>query len=164
MPIVMNNRQRMENVSTDLLKERGETILSVLGVDDAEVVITLVSDRRMTVLNRDFRGYRKTTDVLSFPIDRDDLPPGCPPMLGDVIISTQKARVQATARSKERNGTGYSFLDELTFLMIHGILHLVGFDHMDDEDAESMESRELELFRNFADIAPRVHHEAEEWN
>ena len=164
MPIVMNNRQRMENVPSALLRERGESILSKVGAQDAEVVITLVSDRRMAKLNFDFRGYRKTTDVLSFPIDASDLPPGYPKVLGDVIISTQRARLQAEVRAKERNGEGYSFLDELTFLMIHGILHLVGFDHMNDEEAEAMEKREMELFQSFVEIAPRAHHEGTSWN
>ena len=164
MSVVMNNRQRMEKVDSALLQERGEIILNLLDVADAEVVVTLVSDRRMTDLNSQFRGYNKTTDVLSFPMDEADVPPGFPQVLGDVIISAERARRQAEERATESNGSGYSLLDELTFLMIHGMLHLVGFDHMNTGEAEVMEKRELEIFRVFSNIAPRAHHEREEWN
>ena len=164
MSVVMNNRQRMEKVDSNLLQERGEAILQLLEAANAEVVVTLVSDRRMTDLNSRFRGYNKTTDVLSFPMDETDVPPGFPKVLGDVIISTERARHQAEERALENNGKGYSVLDELTFLMIHGMLHLLGFDHLNTRDAEVMERRELEIFRSFSDIAPRAHHEREEWN
>jgi probable rRNA maturation factor len=82
------------------------------------VTIALVTDRRIQQLNRTFRGMDKATDVLSFPADE-------PGMLGDVVIARGVARRQA-------RGAGHDFPTEVRVLALHGLLHLLGYDHEHD--------------------------------
>ena len=91
----------------------------------------------------------------------EDTPPGFPRVLGDVIISVETAQRQAEERAIETGGAGYTLLDEMTFLLIHGVLRLIGYDHLEDEEAEAMEREELRLFLHFGTIPPRIHHEVE---
>ena len=99
------------------------------------VTIAFVSDRKMRELNKDFRAKDKTTDVLSFPFEADEFDPE-KDFLGDIVISLEQARRQAA----ENNLT----LDaEIKQLILHGILHLCGYDHETDDGA--MNRRELEL-------------------
>ena len=130
---------------------RGETELSVLFVD-REV---------MTGLNKRFHGKEGPTDVLAFPIDDDPIeggrspdsggtgpnngplePGDMPVLLGDVVICPQVAAENAP----EHAGT---YEDEMALLIVHGILHLLGMDHIDDEEAEEMEARERDLLERF---------------
>ena len=80
------------------------------------------------MLNKQFRGIDLTTDVLSFPTEKGEKGPG---YLGDVIISVQRAKVQA----KE---AGHSLSEELTMLVVHGVLHLLGYDHSESEGKAKM--------------------------
>lgn len=106
-----------------------------------EMVVALVSDRKMRSLNRQFRGIDRATDVLSFPTGsgtrRTRVPP-VPDVLGDVVIATGVARRQAS-----RAGHPYSV--ELRRLALHGLLHLLGYDHTRDEGR--MERLERRLWR-----------------
>jgi probable rRNA maturation factor len=118
---------------------RGEAELSVLFVDEAV----------MTDLNKRFHGKDGPTDVLAFPIDEDPVegysppePEEMPVLLGDVVICP----VVAARNAPEHAGT---YDDEVALLLVHGILHLLGMDHLDDEEAEEMEARERELLAKF---------------
>jgi probable rRNA maturation factor len=94
-----------------------------------------VTDREIRDLNRQYRGKDKPTDVLSFPL-ADAL---CPHLLGDVIISIETATRQAQRR-------GHALLEELQTLLIHGILHLLGYDHeISRREALRMRRKEQEL-------------------
>ncbi len=97
--------------------------------------IAFVSDRKMRTLNKQFRGKNSTTDVLSFPFEADefDLEPD---FLGDIVISLEQAQKQAS-------DNGLEFETEVKQLILHGILHLCGFDH--ETDNGEMNRRELEL-------------------
>jgi probable rRNA maturation factor len=97
------------------------------------VAVVLCSDYIIRKLNRQYRGKDRATDVLSFSFGDDDL-------LGEVYISLQRARVQA-----RRYGVSYE--DELKRLLIHGLLHLTGYDHVKRADRAVMESRESAYFR-----------------
>lgn len=101
----------------------------------ATVSIAFVSDRRMTELNKLFRGTDKTTDVLSFPHEPDDFDPD-KANLGDIVISAEQAAKQA-----EENGLTLEL--EIKQLILHGVLHLCGYDHETDEG--EMNARELQL-------------------
>jgi probable rRNA maturation factor len=99
----------------------------------------------MAAYNERFLDRSGPTDVLAFPVEElmpgvipDTDPQGPPLMLGDVIIAPGYVRQQA-----ESNGAGFD--DEMALMVTHGILHLLGYDHVDDEEAERMESREREL-------------------
>lgn len=92
-----------------------------------EVTVAVVSDRRMRALNRVFRGKDVPTDVLSFPTDPTDTPvsPTEPRLLGDIVIASGIARAQATRE-------GHRLTTELRVLALHGLLHLLGYDHETD--------------------------------
>jgi probable rRNA maturation factor len=112
----------------------------------AEVSILLTEDDEMQVMNRQYRGFDKPTDVLSFSqLDASDAtPPGCPVALGDVIISVPTAHRQADAR-------GRSLQDEIDLLVVHGVLHLLGYDDETDEGAEEMNRRQEEILGQLND-------------
>ncbi len=92
-----------------------------------DVCVALVSDARMQALNRQFRGKDKVTDVLSFPADAaaSSSPPGTA-FLGDIVIASGVAKKQAKA-------AGHSLHTEIRILALHGLLHLLGFDHAADD-------------------------------
>jgi probable rRNA maturation factor len=126
------------------IARRATKLLGLLDLRFTELSVMLCDDATITELNRDYRGLDKPTDVLSFPLD--DAPfagSGARRMLGDVVISVETARVQAARR-------GYPLLEELTSLLVHGLLHLAGFDHQDDADAQRMERRSAELMSEIA--------------
>jgi len=105
--------------------------------DDAELSLVLTDDARIRLLNRDWRGFDKPTNVLSFPsAEADDDDPG--PLLGDVIVA-----FETTAREAAEEGRAFD--DHFAHLLVHGLLHLFGFDHETDEEAEEMEALESEI-------------------
>lgn len=112
---------------------------------DTEVAIMLVDDAQIAEYNGRFMDREGPTDVLAFPLE--DLQPGVPPVrransaplnLGDVIIAPSYVSRQATEN-------GVPFEAELELMVVHGLLHLLGYDHHEDADAEVMEGREREL-------------------
>lgn len=120
--------------------------------ENCEVSIAFVDDDEMARLNRDFRGKSGPTDVLSFECDGIDDgfgggPAGAdvPVELGDVIIAPDVARLQSDRFE-------HSFEAEVSLLLVHGILHLCGYDHIEDDEAEEMEAREREILAAWADL------------
>lgn len=110
--------------------------------DDAIVSISFVTNEEIHRLNRDFRGVDRPTDVLSFPMmdEEDNDMPGTI-VLGDVIISAEKAMAQAEEY-------GHGIKRELAFLTAHSVLHLLGYDHeTSKEDEEDMFARQEEILR-----------------
>jgi probable rRNA maturation factor len=113
--------------------------------DEVEVTLIFVSEPEIAAYNEKFLDRSGPTDVLAFPVEEllpgvvpETDPQGPPLMLGDVIIAPGYVRRQA-----ESNGA--AFEDEMALMVTHGILHLLGYDHVEDEDAERMEAREREL-------------------
>ena len=114
-------------------------VLIALRVDDGinEVSIAIVDDDAMRTLNRQFRKRNKTTDVLTFPADASDADPqahGRP--LGDIVISADQARRQAADQH-------HSLATEVRYLILHGILHALGYDHETDDG--EMNALEVEV-------------------
>jgi probable rRNA maturation factor len=106
-----------------------------------EVGIALVSDARIRALNRRYRRKDRATDVLSFPMDRPAANGGPPSAsLGDIVIATGVARRQA-------GDVGHSYQTELRVLALHGLLHLLGYDHDDRGDRGRMARAEARLRR-----------------
>ena len=136
-PVVLN-RQRQHRVSISGLLEFLNLLSSRLRVDGQPFTIVLVSDRAIRRLNRDFRKQDKPTDVLSFPSGPEGPAHLDKPGLGDMIISVETARRQAFARH-------HSLEKELRVLVIHGLLHLLGYDH--EVDRGEMRRKELRLQR-----------------
>lgn len=98
----------------------------------AELSVLLTDDSQIQQLNRDYRGVDSPTDVLSFPAG-DDMPPipDLPRYLGDIAVSVPFAERQAAA-------SGHALLAELQLLLVHGVLHLLGHDHAEAEEKETM--------------------------
>jgi probable rRNA maturation factor len=124
-------------VSARVIKGRAEKMLSHLGLARVELSVALVDDAAIHALNREFRHKDKPTDVLSFP-QLDPVPEVVTGLLGDVILSIDTARRQA---KKHRR----ALLAELTMLLAHGLLHLLGHDHRDDAEERAMTARTREL-------------------
>lgn len=100
---------------------------------DYEISLSLVNADEIRELNSDYRGVDEVTDVLSFPMDMD-FPMGVN-MLGDVIINVERVKSQAV-------DFGHSFERELSYLTVHSVFHLLGYDHIEDEDKLEMRARE----------------------
>ncbi|CAA7614066.1 Endoribonuclease YbeY [Candidatus Terasakiella magnetica] len=106
-----------------------------------ELSIVLADDRTVQGLNRDWRGKDAPTNVLSFAtLDDEDAPivPDAPLLLGDVILAFETCAAEAKAQNKP-------LADHFSHLVVHGVLHLLGFDHENDDEAEEMEALETTL-------------------
>jgi probable rRNA maturation factor len=106
--------------------------------EGAEVAIVLTDDSGIRTLNRDWRGIDKPTNVLSFPAARSPAGGSAPRMLGDIAIAYEITRREAESENKP-------FAHHLSHLAVHGFLHLIGYDHENDADAERMENLEREI-------------------
>jgi len=110
-------------------------------VDEAELAVMLTDDAGIRTLNNNWRGIDKPTNVLSFPALQPSGPRGpddAPRMLGDIAIAYQTTRKEADDEQKPFN-------HHLSHLAVHGFLHLIGYDHEKDDDAEAMEALETEI-------------------
>ena len=118
-----------------------QRILSALACPASELSVTIVGDRSIRRLNRDYLGRDKATNVISFSMQEGAFGTINPDLLGDVVISADTA-----AREAEEGGDSYN--SRLVFLLLHGILHLTGYDHerSGEAEAERMEAKERELF------------------
>lgn len=106
-------------------------MLEELGIVSTELSILLTDDPTIRGLNRQHRRKDKPTDVLSFPMDGVAPGPKAPSLLGDIAISLDTAGRQARQR-------GHGLLDEVTHLLAHGLLHLLGYDHRTDREEKLM--------------------------
>jgi probable rRNA maturation factor len=108
--------------------------------DDAELAVMLTDDGGIRTLNNNWRGIDKPTNVLSFPAlqPTGDTPDDMPRMLGDIAIAYETTRREADEEAKP-------FEHHLSHLAVHGFLHLIGYDHENDDDAEAMEALEREI-------------------
>ena len=112
------NRQRRLQLDTEAWTTFATRALNAIGKNESSATIAFVSDKRIRELNRQFRGIDKATDVLSFPAEEES-------NLGDVAVSVETAATQA-------RDNGLSFDDEIAQLILHGLLHLCGYDHKTD--------------------------------
>lgn len=138
MPVAVSRRVRKRTVGNAALKKTAQRLLEAVGCPDALVSIVLVGDAAMRTLNRTYRGKDRTTDVLSFPVDGVPRHTGGPRLLGDIIISVDRARRQAAAYDA-------TIRREIERLLIHGILHLLGHDHHRRDERARMEREERRL-------------------
>lgn len=122
-----------------LLRKRGASVLRAVGRARDELTLSLVGDDEIRELNRDYRGKRRATDVLSFSLLEGEDTSHRGKLLGDVVISVDTARRQARQRRRS--------LDEVVAkLLIHGVLHVIGHDHEVDAEARAMRSEERRLW------------------
>ena len=126
-----------ENLREEILRA-ADVVGEVYGAENCELSITLTDDEHIHALNKNFRGVDRATDVLSFAFRESDEPEivdAVFEILGEIIISLERAKFQA----KEY---GHSFLREVIFLEVHGLLHLLGYDHMELEERLEMEAEQ----------------------
>lgn len=156
------DEQSAEPVDTMRWVRLAGRVLEAQGVDaDAELSMLFVDEEAMAELNKRFLDKEGPTDVLAFPIDddvyeggrlpdslgpagpADDIEPSdLPTLLGDLVVCPSVARRNAP----DHAGT---YDDEIALLVVHGILHLLGMDHAEDQEAQAMERREQELLARF---------------
>lgn len=146
MPISITSHRDPEPLDLAAFVLLAEFVLDREDVPDiAELSLALVSMDEMSELNQRYRGIEGPTDVLSFecdepcPVDR-----GEPVTLGDVVIAPEVAERQAAE-------FGHTVEEELNLLLVHGILHLLGYEHESDEDAAVMQAREQALLEAYAE-------------
>jgi probable rRNA maturation factor len=114
----------------------------------SELSVTFMNNEEIQQINNDYRGKNVPTDVISFAMEElgeGEIAinvPGAPRMLGDIIISVERAKEQAA-------DYGHSEERELGFLAIHGFLHLLGYDHMEDEDEKEMTEKQEAILQSF---------------
>ncbi len=127
--------QRMRNLARRLLQAENCS-------DNIEVSIVLTDDENISKLNKEYRNIDGPTDVLSFSqIEGEEFGEDeCEVPLGDVVISVETAKRQAEAQ-------GHTLEEEIDLLLVHGLLHLLGYDHADSEDEEKMFARQAELLK-----------------
>ena len=151
MPVLLQNRQRAVAVNCAWLSRTAEAVLSAAHAEAAELSLVLVSDRRMRALNQRYRKKDRPTDVLAFPLlERGQIYLSrrktnlSPVLLGDVVISMPTAKRQAAALE-------HSLSEEVARLLVHGVLHLLGYDHERSErDALLMARKEQAVLRAVA--------------
>ena len=143
MPVEIVRRRGGKKFSARKLKAVALRVLQLVEHDQSELSVALIGNAEMRKLNAKFRNKDYPTDVLSFPVEEGL--PGAVRLLGDVIISVDKARQQA----KER---GRSLDEEMVTLLIHGVLHLLGYDHeRSPKDARIMGRLEKKIYRALCD-------------
>jgi probable rRNA maturation factor len=143
MPVEVVRRDAGKKFPSRKLKAIALKLLELVKQDKAELSLALVGDAEIQKLNAKFRQKNYPTDVLSFPAE--DSLPGAVRLLGDVIISVDKARQQARERRRTLD-------EEMATLLIHGVLHLLGYDHeRSAKDARIMERLEKQVYRALCD-------------
>lgn len=151
---------RWEDAGLPAMAERAARAVGEwLDLGAFQVVVMGCDDKRIAELNAEFRGKPKPTNVLSWPaIEFGPRQPGArpeiPPVeeLGDVAISYDTCQREAAAQKKP-------FADHATHLLVHAILHLAGYDHIDDQDAETMEDSERAILSRLGIPDPYLEHE-----
>jgi len=131
----INNLQEKVEIDEDLYEDFKNIITKATemeGYDGGEISIAFVNNEKIKELNNKFRNINEETDVLSFPMDEE--------ILGDIIISAEKALTQ----SKDY---GHSFKREICYLVTHGILHLLGYDHKTDGEKTEMRKKEERILK-----------------
>lgn len=125
-------------ISSRTIRRRAERLLVHLGLHDAKLSVLLCDDGLIHQLNKDFRSVDKPTDVLSFSMQEGERLEGDSTLLGDIVISIDTAERQAPSLD-------HNLTSEVTSLLIHGLLHLLGYDHVEDSDEQLMQKKAQQL-------------------
>jgi probable rRNA maturation factor len=139
MDIQIDNQQTKQPIKAKAIQQKTRAILNALDCPDGELSIVLVDDVRIADLNRMYLQHTGPTNVISFPMREGDFSQINPQILGDVVISMDTC-------AREAEEAGMAMETRLDQLLIHGILHLLGYDHVHSEsEARVMEARSNEL-------------------
>lgn len=145
MKIYTQETQQAEQELLGLMEQAAQQCMKLEGfseeeIERTEISLSFVSPEEIHALNRQYRQVDRPTDVLSFPQfdDLNDLPQEGELCLGDVVICTAQAKVQAAEY-------GHSERREMLYLFVHSVLHLLGYDHMEEDEKRQMRKREEEV-------------------
>lgn len=148
MNIIFEEGQAIGQDVLEVMERAAAKALELEEIDDEriEISVTFVSPEEIQEINRQFRNIDKVTDVLSFPQfeDFEDLPEFGEIALGDVVICTERAKEQAAE-------FGHSLEREIVYLFVHSMCHLLGYDHMEEDEKKVMRAREEEIMA-FVDL------------
>lgn len=138
MNTIINSEVEVDEKILSEILRTAEVVGKIYGCENSELSITLTDDKNIHALNKKYRNIDRPTDVLSFAFRESDEPQilnAEVEILGDIIISVERAKVQAEEY-------GHSFLREVIFLEVHGLLHLLGYDHIEESERIEMEGEQ----------------------
>jgi probable rRNA maturation factor len=149
MEILIEDRQDRYRIAHEEIKKKAKTILNALECHDGELSILIVNDPEIAKLNKTYLGRSGPTNVIAFSMQEGPFGQISPNLLGDVVISLDTA-------AREAEDAGISVESRLDQLLIHGVLHLFGFDHdKTSEQAKAMRMKEEELLKLLQDFELR---------
>lgn len=143
--IAIANRQRRMRLNTGKLRRWSRAVLAGEGIDDADLSLAFVDNRTIHELNRRFLSHDEPTDVITFPLSS----PGEVPLSGEIVISAETAAAVARAR-------GHRAEAELALYLIHGLLHLCGYDDMTPRKRKAMRAREAHYLECLGVFVTRI--------
>jgi probable rRNA maturation factor len=141
--IVRSARWRKRPTAKTIVKRAVLAAAAAVSTPPTELAIVLSDDSAIQTLNRDWRGKNAPTNVLSFPAAAAGKSRSVPPYIGDIVIAYQTVAREAVAEGKPFN-------HHLAHLAVHGFLHLLGYDHENDRDAQKMERLERKILKRLA--------------
>jgi len=145
MEAYVNNQQdkiAMDEYLLELLADVIRFVLDREDIKDYEIGLTLVDDDYILELNSQYRGKNMPTDVLSFPLSNEVEGEEDTSVVGDIVISVETA-------SRQAHEYNHSFEREMVYLLVHGIYHVLGYTHDDNENKEVMRAKEEEIMNNY---------------
>lgn len=141
MEVQIDNRQSIHKIARKKLRQTAKAILNALDCPDAELSILILDDQQIAELNRKFLNRKGPTNVIAFPMQEGQFSEIAPNLLGDVVISVETAQ-------QEAQRAGLRMEDRFNQLLIHGILHLLGYDHAETKsEARRMENKTREVLK-----------------
>jgi probable rRNA maturation factor len=141
MEILIDNRQSEHKISLVKIRKTAQAILNALACPEGELSILIVDDAQIEALNKKYLNRTGPTNVIAFPMRRDDFLNVTPYLLGDVVISIETAE-------KEGETAGISTEERFAQLLVHGVLHLFGYDHeKNEQEARGMEIKNNEILQ-----------------
>jgi probable rRNA maturation factor len=141
MSISIQNRQKLLTMDIGRVRRSLKRLLKELGFKDSEVSLLLVDDDQIREINKNYLQRDRPTNVISFAMTEGAFGDVHPEILGDIILSIESA-------ARDAMDCGIDFMDEVEFLLVHGLLHLLGYNHenVESKEAEKMKKMERELF------------------
>lgn len=138
MNTIINSEVEVDEKILSEILRAAEVVGKIYGCENCELSVTLTDNKNIHALNKKYRNIDSPTDVLSFAFRESEEPQilnAEVEILGDIIISLERAKMQAEE-------FGHSYLREIIFLEVHGLLHLLGYDHIEENDRAEMESEQ----------------------
>jgi probable rRNA maturation factor len=139
MEVLISNRQKKRKIAIGKVRKMAQDILSALDCHDVQLSVVITDDMEIEALNKQYLGRTGPTNVIAFPMREGEFSNIAPELLGDVVISIETTE-------KEAKESGMEMETRFSELLIHGILHLIGYDHENDEQqAYEMEEKSRNL-------------------